>query len=259
MLELETAQIIARSPAMYVAQGYHFADPLTGKDREGDVLAEMFVETADKVHAITLVVECKDTRSPWVFFVGTEGATAEPWRALRNTDVYGCIECRALYERLERQGAPVLDAYAVTEKRAKNAKDHAHEAVQQAATALTAQFPEISDGHGTHGRKFPVFGHAVVVTRSPLVICTLDDDGEVQLSPVPTASVIVPRLDLPDDPSASQGIQVSVVQLAALEGFIKSLVAPPSEQELEAAAEIVERWQPAAAGENDAESTEADS
>lgn len=237
VLELESARVLSRLQPLFLEQSYHFADPTTGKDREGDIRAAFIPEVREDGlgHGCTVLVECKDTTAPWVFFVSGP-SPGVPWMPVNGTGTSSCPECLALLDRGARIFDASPEAYAVTEKRTKdNSKDHAYEAVQQAAASLLAEFADIdNDGHEMG---FGIFGYAIVVTRSPLVVCRLDQDGDIALSQSSSVTVNVPRIDVPDDGAGSgtRAIQVAVLRPEALQDFVAQLIAPISESAVRAA------------------------
>lgn len=252
VLEIEATDRLSRLGPALVEQAYHYKDPITGADREGDVRAFYLIRGEEnEEHGVTVFVECKDTTAPWVFFVG--GQSAEHRTPLMATDRANCPYCWLLDRRVYAEIGSSVDAYAVTEKRTKeNSKDHAYIAVQQAASALVAEYGSGRDvGHEEH--TFASFGYAIVVTRSPLVVCGLDIHGKIHLAETRTATVIVPRLDLPDT-DAGQGIAVTVVHLDSIDDVLGPLLAPFDPTEVEDAVEVLQRLRGAQSPADDAPS-----
>lgn len=220
VLEMRVAQLLT-SWNVPVDQGYAYTDIETKKDREGDISAFMNVDTIDDHwHMLDLLIECKNTTAPWVGFQGAKWGNG-PWTAASymTTD---CPLCEAMIYRFGelRHNAP--RAYALTEKRAKNAKDHAYEGVRQAASAALGQYGDGDrrDGH-PDASIISVLAIPIVVTTSPLVLCQLDDLGEVSLEFVDRMNVTVPRRDMPE-PDAD-GIEVLVVRESGLNALVEEL------------------------------------
>lgn len=240
VLEIEATERLSLLNPSSVEQAYHFKDPITGADREGDVRAFYVIEGDENYdHGVMVFAECKDTTAPWVFFVG--GQSAEHRSPLMATDRAHCPHCLVLDQRIYAETRSSACAYAVTEKRTKeNSRDHAYIAVQQAASALVAEYGSgTDDGH--EDETFASAGFAIVVTRSPLVECGLDIHGKLHLHEARTSTVIVPRLDLPDAESGGHGIAVTVTHLDSIHDVLGPLLAPFSVTEVEHAAATIQR------------------
>lgn len=81
------------------------------------------------------------------------------------------------------EGTGARYAYAMTEKRSEKAtRDLAREAVLSVASASIASLKESEEFDGAHPMHYAVEVLPLIVTRSPLVACQLDSNGEVELS-----------------------------------------------------------------------------
>ena len=211
VLEMRVARLV-RQHTNILWQGAHYTDPVTGKDRETDVGALMILDDPDedRWHAVRLIIECKQTSAPWVFFVG-DGSGNGPASAWDWFDEH-CETCLAIEEDHTTFERAIPTAYAVTEKHATKAPDHAYEAVQQVASTFLASLgPERRlDGHPDDVNQISGVAIPFVVTTSPLVLCKLD---EAQLEEVDAVGVTVARADLRDD---GDGVHVTVVRETAL-------------------------------------------
>jgi hypothetical protein len=169
---------------------------------------------------ITLI-ECKSTTAPWVAFYGGNTAEIEPslfpyimegkW-----IDCQLCNDLDAVYSLGPGPTAPM--AYAVTEKRTgNNGKDHAREAVLSATSAAIA----VLDEGKTYGKAAPVHYSLtvfpLVVTKSPIVSCSLDTSGDVVLSQIDSCwiSSVHEKRDTP--------IRVLIVTFSAFKNFAAKL------------------------------------
>lgn len=239
VLEMEVARTISTEWRQSgVEQSYRYTDPVTGTEREGDIYARLFIggRLAELAHDLELLIECKRTESPWIAFVGN----GDPWGAgfrAEGTPATGCDLCRYLASGFSPHTDARATAYAIVEKRNsdKRSRDHAYEAVQQAASALVATFPKTASFSGEHSPLEVAFGHALVVTTSPLVTCRLDHTGALQLRSVTSVKVHVPRSDGDEHPSNSAlrgtGVDVIVIQDAAFQRTLRRLLqdAPASD------------------------------
>ncbi|WP_406025428.1 hypothetical protein OH802_04295 [Nocardioides sp. NBC_00850] len=234
---MEVARVVyKRHRYTFLEQSYHYIDPQTSKEREGDVSATLFFDddTSSRAeHALQLIIECKRTDAPWIAFFGGaapyEGQVGISGRAADRA----CKLCRALANAVFNARSGGVNAYAIVEKRNedKQAKDHAYEAVHQAANAMRAAYPhgerwQAGGGHGTDG-DMTTFGHAIVVTSSPLVTCRIDAEGEIHLAEVPSVGVHLPRVTPDVGKRVSQsweGTDVTVVQADAFSSFVDTVV-----------------------------------
>jgi hypothetical protein len=221
VLEMRVARALARRH-IGVDQGFAYTDPETGKEREGDISAMIDVDTDDDHwHMLDLVIECKNTTAPWVGFHGEKWGNG-PWTAGSYMDPK-CDLCDAMLHAFQELRRTAPSVYALTEKRLRSAKtkDHAYESVRQVSSAMLGKYGESRwDGHPDTS-VVTVLGVPVVVTQSPLIMCTLGDAGGVELASVDRMNVTVPRLDLPE--AASDGMEVLVVREAAFDSLVKEL------------------------------------
>jgi hypothetical protein len=223
VLEMQVARIMRARNAM-VEQGYRYTDPQTGQEREGDVTASIHrLEGSDHIHGYELLVECKATQSPWVVFLGrSDWANAWHPRQLFSLHCEECLDLAMNYNDFLRE-APT--GYAMTEKRVLKGKDHAYEALQQVTSSAISRFPETpawQEEQHANVDDIKAIGVPVVVTESPLITCSLNADGTVDLRERDRVTVFVPRIGLPQG-HGGDGIEVSVVRLSALETFMDAL------------------------------------
>jgi hypothetical protein len=127
----------------------HTRTPETGKEREGDISAILDVDIEDEHwHMLDLLVECKNTTAPWIGFHGEKWGNG-PWSAASYMDIH-CLLCEAMLYRFQELRRSAASVYALTEKRNKNAKDHAYEAVRQVSSALLGKYGEDPWGEDGH-------------------------------------------------------------------------------------------------------------
>lgn len=220
ILEMQVAQTIQRvHPSSYVQQGYRYVDPLTGKEREGDVDATLFVgRVSEPGHSLRLAIECKRTDAPWIAFYG-DGAWYDSLIRVDGVRHSKCGYCRTIAQHVRAPADGRKHAYAIVEKRNedKQGQDHAYQAVQQAATALMSLVPGPASARRPDN---PVeFGQPIVVTTSRLITCELDANGDASLAEVDSLSVLVERTRHAPDVRKAQldAIGVTVVRADALE------------------------------------------
>jgi len=219
VLEMRVAQLLS-GRRIEVDQGYAYTDVETKKDREGDISALVDIDTEDDHwHMLDLLIECKSTNDPWIGFRGDKWGNG-PWTAGSYMDL-DCALCETMLVRfahLRRKAAPV---YSLTEKRNGTAKDHAYEAARQATSAALGKYSESKlDGH-EDASIISILVVPIVVTTSPLVLCSLDENGEVTLESVDRMNVTVARLDTPEP--GADGLEVLVVRERALEALVEDL------------------------------------
>lgn len=223
VLEMSVAQKIAKR-TNYFWQGFHYLDPITQQEREGDLQGLLnFRDVDEHDHAVQFVIECKNTTAPWVFFTGETDPNGT-WHARFYLDWNGCSLCRALMEDYSDLLGRTPIAYAVSEKRTGGAKDLAHDAVQKVTSALAAEYTPQDEGEdaGHPDTKFVShIGVPIVVTRSPLVMCTLDEGGDADLQTLTRVTVAVPRENLPVRDQRT--VAVTVVNLDSLDDLLDEL------------------------------------
>lgn len=229
VLEMQVARLLA-GQNLSIEQGYRYTDPVTGKEREGDLTGFMDFDTIDDHwHALDLVIECKSTTAPWVGFIGHTGGNG-PFTAGSYLDA-DCDLCMAMLLRFAELRRESPNVYALTEKRSGNGKDYAYEAVQQAASAVLGRYSSAGfDGHADT-KIVTMLAVPIVVTESPLFTCALDGDGNVILEPVARMTVVVPRLRLPEPDS--DGVEILVVRSDALLTLVADLAEMAGDLRLE--------------------------
>lgn len=225
ILEMAVAQrLAARFAVMGLEQGYHYRDPVEDVEREGDVTATYFpMFDSPRGHAFSLMIECKSTNAPWVFFLGPTDSAS--WIPSISFDA-DCGLCEALVGGLFRHLYAGPIAYAATQKHSpeegKRRVDHAYMALQQVTAATLAAFP--GNGCATHtpenADQFAFLGVPIVVTNSPLFTCKLESDASLAVDRVNRIAVQVPRTGLPED---GQGILVTVISLDRLDAVLDDL------------------------------------
>jgi hypothetical protein len=222
VLELEVARKVHAASPSNLIQGFHYSDPETGLEREGDVRARFTIGTSGStLHVLDLVIECKSTTSPWVFFVGHRGLLTT-WTPVFQPDDR-CPICSEMSFGVERFGYGAgPDAYALAQKRAKNAQDHAYQAVQQVASAVLAHYTEADLPQRHEPNTLMSMAVPTVVTRSPLVTCRLGDDGQIQLRSVERAAVTLLKSNLPSEDC--DGLIVQVVTIDYFDQFLAGLL-----------------------------------
>jgi hypothetical protein len=222
VLEMEVARAVS-THASWVWQGNYYTDPVTKKLREVDVWA-VWPEPPRKEeqipHALSVFFECKSTTAPWILFA----ASSESRYSLPL--VYfddGCEKCEAMElgmsNRLKTWGR---ETYAITQKRDVNkGADHAHESVYQAVNSAVGMTGGGTTVDGHHDMNFTSLAVPAVVTRSPLVICSLNESGEVDLQVTDRATIDV---GVPSE-TGYENYSVFVMSVSALDDFLQNMTA----------------------------------
>ncbi len=218
---MEVAQAVT-AHAEWVWQGDHYNDPLTDKVREIDVHG-LWIDTpsqAEGIHSLSVFFECKSTTAPWILFAGS----SEPEYAvgLAHYDD-NCERCRALESGITHAllGWGV-HAYAITQKREPKGVDHAREAVHQAVSAALGKTDAGLAAEGHHEEYLTTFAIPAVVTRSPLVICSLGKEGEVNLTVADRALV---EVAVRRGEEGYEKYSVFVMSASALDDFLGRMTA----------------------------------
>jgi hypothetical protein len=188
VLEMEVARELIPH-CSYVAQGEQYVDPVTGKLREIDIFCS-WGGAKDKIgvhHSVEMVIECKNTTAPWVAFFG--GSPSVEGGILPNLvdgkEWMDCIRCdeiqTPLFDLAHAAGASI--AYAITEKKnEKGGKDLAREAVLSVTSASIAHVHAAEEFREASPVHYSLNVLPLVVTKSPLVACSLSESGDVNLS-----------------------------------------------------------------------------
>jgi hypothetical protein len=195
VLEMEVARQLLPHCSL-VLQGSQYTDPVTGKLREIDVLCAWFRMREENEHRIDMIVECKSTPAPWVaFFGGSKAFQRDAGFPYSLVGEYGdCDVCDGLDDLYDLgPGNQVPIAYSITEKKTKGDKDLARDAVLAAASAAVSDSRENNKGSTEKSKVEGHRGHIilpVVVTRSPIFACSLDDSGQVNLCRIESCWVV---------------------------------------------------------------------
>lgn len=181
-LEMKAAAAF-REAGFEVRQSTTFADPVTDKGREIDVLANDpdimgFVDLA-------VVVECKSSPNPWVVLTASdvmEGYNRVRTRALFTERAYRGIT-RGRYDDLKVR--PLLQekgrcGYALRQAFSKG-NDPGYEAAMAVVSAGKGVFPPKSVG----GWETIAAAVPVIVVNAPIFECELRANGEMELVEVP--------------------------------------------------------------------------
>lgn len=187
----------------------HYVDPTSMQSREVDLIVSWVKPYNNANFLVTLVVECKNTKEPWVIFKRNsdeplEGALFDPSYAHLQKDTPGA-ESKAFFARLELEGLLVdylpaglkvsIDGYAiVTAFKDRNSRDPADSAVRQVLSAAKNAGLPVEPEFGMH--TWYCYSVPVIVTTSPLYEASLDDEGHaVDLRAVNVSSVTQPMPD----------------------------------------------------------------
>lgn len=223
VLEMEVARELMPH-CSNVIQGEQFTDPTTGKLRETDVLCAWEDEEHREgvSHVVEMVVECKSTTAPWIaFFGGSTEIDPSLFPYFTSGQWQDCVLCNDLDELYRLgPGDGARTAYAVTEKRnRKSERDHAREAILSVTSASIAEVRQGESFQDASPVHYSVRVLPLVVTKSPIVSCSLNDDGNVILSRINScwALSIHEKRDMP--------VRVLVVTYPAFKNFVAELTA----------------------------------
>lgn len=224
VLEMEVARRLLTNPrkggpyAYIVSQGVSYVDPVEGKVRETDLTWNLGKSASDRHSCrVLFAIECKNSSAPWVVFSGAQSTDVFP---IEKEAVADCEICRTL--RLPFWLACAAEyphhfpgdlAYNIVEKRNKDGKDLAREAILSSVSAAIAIVMEKKE-EDQHGYLVVV---PVVVTTSPLFVAQLDNDGEISVKPVSFHTIAV-RNAKRDDPT-----MVSIVTMNYIDTFIDNM------------------------------------
>lgn len=191
-LELRTARAMREGYPLHVNQSLAYADPETGKQREGDVGATYHWWMGDAAASLDVAIECKSgTNHPWVAFYDhrtVDSPYVGEWLLL-NGD-WTSDELLSLGVSWDAQEAltSVRAASHAMSALGKDSNNEAHNSMQQAmsfARSLAARnLKYVSVAQERKMSKAIKAAVAVVVTQAPLFDCELTSDGEVNLQPV---------------------------------------------------------------------------
>jgi hypothetical protein len=219
VLEMEVArQLIPHCSD--VAQGEQYIDPVTGKLRETDIFCSWGDRERLKKgtsHSLYLVIECKNTNAPWVAFFGGSEGSGGVFPYLIDGEWVNCARCDEIDQPLAGlgPGGNAPNAYSITEKRSdKSSRDHAREAVLAVTSASIAAVHDAEQYRKSNLVHYSLRVFPIVVTKSPLVACSLNDSGDVILSHMNSCWVsnVHEKWD--------NQVQVMVITAEAFSGFI---------------------------------------
>lgn len=185
VLEMEVAQAFLPSCSQ-VTQGRQYIDPVSNKLRETDVFCCWNVYGSSGPHVVEMAIECKSTTSPWIAFFGASKEANEMARypsqiTAKSPDCRECRELRSFYDIGPGKSTPI--AYSITEKKsAKSDKDLARDAVLAVTSAAVGILREVENDQPGSTAHYSYRILPVVITKSPIVACSLAGDSEIGLS-----------------------------------------------------------------------------
>ena len=208
-LEMQTASIF-RKAGFEVRQSNIYSDPETGKSREIDILA--INPDVMGVTQIVFVVECKSSKKPWLLMSDPQVLSGyhrvRAFAAVNQNAVEAMVDDSVLYPLIEKCpwfSKDGLTGYSL--RTAFSEKDIAYEA---ASSAANAAFAYVKRAKNYQQRiAFPV-----IVIESPLIRCSLADDGEIQTEELLEGEVFFQHDD-------NQACCIRVVTLAGLAKFVQ--------------------------------------
>jgi hypothetical protein len=186
--ELRVARTFRQTGANRVEQSFVYTDPVTDVHREGDVLAYFgWTGVGEQTRStITAVVECKSSKKdPWVAFFDR---SLHPGRDLSSWVYFSAGPDPQLDTVLGQMwiGQPPFDeprvaTHVVASMHRDDTVNKAHDAIRQVLSAAEAQRQLWLDNQADR-RNLVVI--PLVVTAAPLVACTLNDSGDLDLQEI---------------------------------------------------------------------------
>jgi hypothetical protein len=230
-LEMATAKTFRATSALHVDSGRFYKDPTTGKVREVDVVATWRGLGFGSWIAFLFVVECKTSADPWVIFRDESTDSLALMHLLafsvRKFDTDEVEFERELISRFQEMPnvsflhGPHQAGQAIkTFKPASNLSHQAKQGDSGPNAARDAALQVISSAIGITNEVDPrpgandvIYTFPIVVTSSPLFICTMTANNKIELHGTGISSVFL-RIDIRDEPTI-----VHIVHESALEEF----------------------------------------
>lgn len=179
-LEMQTASAF-RTAGFHVRQSSVYVDSKTAKAREIDVLA---IDPDNLgILEIRFIVECKSTKKPWVLLCSSDTLTG-----YNRISAFAAVSQKAR-DVFVRRLPGFLDKFPWLRKEGlvgyslRLALSNADAAYTAAATLARACDTFVSGGDGKYSSVLR-FGFPVIVIDGPLIRCSLEENGEVQLEEV---------------------------------------------------------------------------
>ncbi|NEW53909.1 hypothetical protein GV792_28195 [Nocardia cyriacigeorgica] len=224
-LEMRTAREF-HSRNIFATLGHYYVDLETGQQRETDVMVRLNQGSGKSGLGVVLVIECKSARDkPWVLFTG------DPNRQT-SSSLFTSLQFTTPTEAISRMrrglkpedAVPLLSGYepfghSLVRAHENGREDVAFGAMMSAAKAAAGICREL-DAFGMDEASVVI---PVVLIDSPLVQCTLDDDGEPEISQINCGTVRW-RYQVETPGSYRMGTDVIVVTPAALPKLVEDLV-----------------------------------
>ncbi|MEN3539650.1 hypothetical protein AAH991_31395 [Microbispora sp. ZYX-F-249] len=238
---------------LYLAQAetsvsVRYRDPIERTYREVDIVATWNIEASEgngkRTKAkVTFVIECKSTGIPWVMFAYDRESNLEEnydeslviHDLPNNLGEFETLSAaHAAYERLSLFSRFRHLGYAIAEKRdpekGKGGRDAAYDGSRQAASAALGLLQATAD--------VPHIFVPILLTNSPLYICSLDSDAALQITQTDSCAVMV-------DLDESLGSPVCVAQSDVLPALIQDVRQAISSYEGNIGV-LTEAWEPKA-------------
>ncbi|MEP9384599.1 hypothetical protein [Nocardioides sp. KR10-350] len=190
-LELRVARTFRHEGASAVVTSFTYADPVTGLDREGDVLARYQWEGTHRRAELACIVECKSsTDHPWVGFFdrrAERNLVIDSWVAYAFSGLSNFPKRLAALWISEPPFNDYRVATHIAAAHAKDSRNPANDAVRQVMSAVLARKKEHVKQH--HSDPTGLVLVPLIVTAAPLVSCELGRDGEIHLEEVKSLGV----------------------------------------------------------------------
>lgn len=186
-LEMETAAAF-RNAGFDVVQSNHFVDQETGKDREADVIAI----DADRYGIVraAVVIECKSSKTPWVVLTAGDNETG-----YNRLHAFGILSYEA-QSAVIRRLAGNIDERLRWFKKGPRVGYSLRQALSGQDSAYGASIAVVKAAHSWTFTGFDsdatriAFSFPVIVTDAPIVRCSLDAGGRIELAEIDEGEIL---------------------------------------------------------------------
>ncbi|GAA5122154.1 hypothetical protein GCM10023339_40110 [Alloalcanivorax gelatiniphagus] len=190
-LELRTMRTFrAREGIIKLQQSLPYEDPVTNKQREGDVLAAYHWASSERAVSFEFAIECKSGRAnPWIAFYDREDKPTANHPVFWFVTTPGWSKADAIdlaknWASSTAGGGPVA-SHAVSALGKDTGPNYAHDAAQQALSFARAR-AKGGTRYASDPQEAKVLSAVlpIVVTQAPLYQCKMTDDAELELTRV---------------------------------------------------------------------------
>jgi hypothetical protein len=178
-----------RQAGFWVIQSDYYADPVTGTQREMDVVARLQMVIGADLARVTFVIECKVSKDrPWVMFTAESVRLADRARIVQRTaSALGRQFLNRLRDEEEIRELPFFTlpkraGYGLVQAMRKpDAKDLSYEALTAVSAASAAQAQEADDATNEGQGNFVEVIFPLVIVDGRLFEAYLDEANELKI------------------------------------------------------------------------------